>query len=295
MESTSPSDLIINLARGYFAPRCLYLIAELGVADHIGDAPCPLNELAEKTATDPNSFARVLDLLETIGVFERNGDGYQHTAASRLLRSDNPNSLRSFVRMIGSEMCWSCFGSLMHSVQSGAPTLTQGLFGYLRANPEMGKVFDEAMTGKSRQEIAALVSAYDFSGFDVIADVGGGQGHLLQAVLTVAPKARGILFDLPQVVDQEIASARLSIQSGDFFKDQIPQADVYLVSRSRTRLAGRAGHRHLLEYPARHVSDRQAAGDRERYIRGSARASDAGTRYSDARRERRARANESPV
>ena len=231
MELTSPSDLIINLARGYFAPRCLYLIAELGVADHIGDAPCPLNELAEKTATDPNSFARVLDLLETIGVFERNGDGYQHTAASRLLRSDNPNSLRSFVRMIGSEMCWSCFGSLMHSVQSGAPTLTQGLFGYLSANPEMGKVFDEAMTGKSRQEIAALVSAYDFSGFDVIADVGGGQGHLLQAVLTVAPKARGILFDLPQVVDQEIASARLSIQSGDFFKDQIPQADVYLVSR----------------------------------------------------------------
>jgi hypothetical protein len=236
MPQTGSGDLVLDLARGYFAPRCLHVVAEIGVADHLGEAPLPAEELARRTATDPDALARMLDLLVSQGVFARNGSGYAHTPASELLRSDHPKSLRSFVRLMGSDILWSTFGAVAHSLRTGAPSVThvfaEGLFAYLRATPEMGKVFDEAMTGKSHADIAAIIPAYDFSGFGVVADIGGGRGHLLRAVLEASPRARGILFDLPQVVAnaEGLASERLSLQSGDFRKDPLPRADAYLLS-----------------------------------------------------------------
>jgi len=76
-----------------------------------------------------------------------------------------------------------------------------------------------------------VLSAYDFSPFSKIGDIGGGRGHLLQAVLEAAPGATGVLFDQPHVIAESasLASKRLSLQSGDFFKDALPACDAYLV------------------------------------------------------------------
>jgi hypothetical protein len=236
MQQPEPGDLILNLARGYFAPRCLHVVAECGIADRIADGPRPLDALAQETGTDPDALARILDLLATMGVFARRGNGYEHTPASRLLRSDHPRSLRSFVRMMGSDIFWSAFGALAQALQTGAPSVTrvfpEGFFAYLRATPELGKLFDEAMTGKTRADTANIMASYDFSRFRVVADIGGGRGHLLQAVLEASPEAQGVLFDLPHVVagSESLASTRLTFQSGDFFKDPVPPADAYLVS-----------------------------------------------------------------
>ena len=45
-----------------------------------------------------------------------------------------------------------------------------------------------------------VASAYDFSGFGTITDVGGATGNLLAAILGRYPKPRGILFDMPHAV-----------------------------------------------------------------------------------------------
>lgn len=87
------------------------------------------------------------------------------------------------------------------------------------------------MTGKSQGPIAGVVSKYDFSRFGTIADIGGGRGHLLRAVLAAAPKARGIVFDLPNVTQDATPAApdRIEFRAGDFFKDALPVADAYLI------------------------------------------------------------------
>ena len=87
------------------------------------------------------------------------------------------------------------------------------------------------MTGKAHGQIAGILSGYDFSLFNTIADIGGGRGHLLQAVLTAAPHSTGVLFDLPHVLEHSAAaaSARLKLQPGDFFKDALPVCDAYLI------------------------------------------------------------------
>jgi len=87
--------------------------------------------------------------------------------------------------------------------------------------------------GKAFGQIAGVVKSYDFSGCKVVADIGGGRGHLLSAVLQAAPLARGILFDQPHVTSVAQAagmeSERLRMHPGNFFTDALPSADCYLI------------------------------------------------------------------
>ena len=106
-----------------------------------------------------------------------------------------------------------------------------GVFKYLADRPEEARLFGEAMTAKAHGHVASILGAYDFSGFHVIGDIGGGHGHLLRAVLERAPAARGVLFDLPNVLREvaDLASERLMLQPGDFFSDPLPACDAYLL------------------------------------------------------------------
>jgi len=87
------------------------------------------------------------------------------------------------------------------------------------------------MAAKAHGQVAAIVAVYDFSGFNLIGDIGGGRGHLLRAVLDAAPTAKGVLFDLPHVIEEAAreTSERLTLQSGDFFSGSLPVCDAYLL------------------------------------------------------------------
>ena len=106
-----------------------------------------------------------------------------------------------------------------------------GIWGYLKDDPEASRIFGEAMTAKAQGHIAAIVQSYDFSRFKVIADIGGGRGHLIEAVIAAAPAASGVLFDQPPVIDEGTAvkSDRLKVVGGDFFADPLPKADAYIL------------------------------------------------------------------
>ena len=88
-----PHELIFAVTNAGVAARCLQVVAELGVADHIDDHPVPAKELAKRCEVDPDGLNRVLRLLAAHGVFSAADGGYQHSTASRLLRSDNLDSL----------------------------------------------------------------------------------------------------------------------------------------------------------------------------------------------------------
>ncbi len=235
MTGTTPFDTLLQIAGGACLPRCLHAIANLGVADALDDTPQTAAALAAATGAEGAALDRVLRLLSAYGVFEHRKGLIAHTPASRLLRADHPQSMRSLARMFGLPGFWAAMGELEYSVQTGSPcadkVLPGGIWGYLSENPEASRIFDEAMTAKAYGQIAGVVGAYDFSGFSAIADIGGGRGHLLQAVLASAPRASGILFDQPHVITQAagIASDRLRLQAGDFFRDDLPACDAYLI------------------------------------------------------------------
>jgi hypothetical protein len=138
--------------------------------------------------------------------------------------------------MQGLPALWRIWEHLDYSMRTGRSAsdlaLPEGGFwGYMTGNAEAGRLFNDAMTSKSCAQAAGILSAYDFSRFDSLADIGGGNGYLLNAVLDATPGLKGVLFDLPTVIEQNPASAsgRLSLQGGNFFESGLPVCDAYLL------------------------------------------------------------------
>ena len=229
-----PHEIVWTITNAAVVSRCLHVVADVGVADHLGDEPVGVEDLASRCGANADALDRVMRLLAAHGVFHDRAGAYEHTEASRLLRSDHPMSMRAFSRMMGMPVNWASFGRLEHSVRTGSPAIEQvapeGFWAYFNDNPKEAEIFGQAMTAKAAADTAAVLGAYDFTRFSTIADIGGGRGHLLQAVLAAAPGAEGILFDLPGVIDSlDIDSSRLTTQAGDFFVDPLPAADTYLL------------------------------------------------------------------
>ena len=158
-----------------------------------------------------------------------------HNPVSATLRTDHPQSARDLARMFGLPFVWETFEYFQHTVRTGRPAvekaLPEGVWAWLAERPEASAIFNGAMIGKSFGQVAAVVDTFDFSRFPRIADVGGGRGHLLQAILGKYPQAKGLLFEQPHVIDEVrgIASERLQLQAGDFFTDELPPCDAYIL------------------------------------------------------------------
>ncbi len=229
-----PHDTIWNLTNAVVPSTCLHVVAELGVADHIGEVPVDASDLAAQCGVDADALARVLGLLSDHGVFERAAGGFRHNSASELLRTDHPMSMRGFPRMMGLPVFQTVIDRLIHAVRTGSPSMEtvepDGLWAYLQGRPGEYEVFGQAMTAKAVADIASVLAAYDFRPFGTIADVGGGRGHLLRAILDAVPSAQGVLFDLPEVVTAvDFKHERLTPQAGDLFADDLPSADAYIL------------------------------------------------------------------
>src|SRR5262249_1567327 len=153
--------------------------------------PQTVEQLAAAAKVNPRGLMRIMRLLVANGIFTLKDGRYSHNEQSRRLRSDHPHSMRPLIRFMGLPIQWAAIGELEYAVRTGRPSnekiAPDGLFAYLAQHPEEARIFNEAMTAKSQADIAGLPRAYDFSRFNTIGDIGGGRGHLLKAVLDVAP------------------------------------------------------------------------------------------------------------
>ncbi len=233
-ESLPPPAQVMQLSTSHFAARCLHVVARAGVADHVGDTPRPIVAIAADAKVDADALHRMLRLLAMHGLFKYEATGWSHTPASALLRSDHPMSIRAFAAMIGDPLNWQSLAMLDHSLRTGAPAAYQvhkgGVWGYYAEHPEFARQFDAAMTAKSHGDIASLIQALDTKGAKTVADIAGGRGHFLKAILDAHPEMNGILFDQPDVVANAIEHPRMTKAGGDFFKRELPGADLYLMT-----------------------------------------------------------------
>ena len=103
-------------------------------------------------------------------------------------------------------------------------------------NPDDAAGFDDAMSAMAAVLNEKVPSLYDFSRFDKIVEVGGGQGGLITSILKANPRAFGVLFDAEEV----IAGARLKLEAagigdrcatmaGDFFQSVPAGGDAYIM------------------------------------------------------------------
>jgi hypothetical protein len=122
---TNPFDALQQMAAGYCLPRCLHVVADLGVADALGETPRTAAHLAASVGAHPDALGRVLRLLAAHGVFEMQGETFRHSPASRLLQTDHSQSMRAFAQMFGLPIFWATFEEMEHSVRTGLPAASK--------------------------------------------------------------------------------------------------------------------------------------------------------------------------
>ena len=240
MSQPTLQDQIARMITGYWVSQMVHVAAKLALADHLADGPRTVEELAESTGTHARSLYRLLRALASVGVFSEGDDGrFRPTPLGDCLRSDMPGSQWAMAVMMGEEH-YRCWGDLLASVRTGETAFDrvygEPIFEYLGGHPEQAEVFDAAMTSIHGRETRAMLDSYDLSGIGVLADVGGGNGSNLIGILGRHPGMRGVLFDLPHVVeragkDLEAAglSGRCEVVGGDFFASIPVEADAYFL------------------------------------------------------------------
>ena len=261
-------EIFDMLTRAQLTSSAIYIVAKLGLADYLKDGPKSIEDLAEETKTHPDSLYRLLRMLSSIGIFaetKNEGDEQQQqqqqvdqnirrfelTPMASLIQSEAKNSIRNFALMFGLESFKNAIDDLLYSIQTGENSFKHAngldMYEYLDRNQKEGQIFNSAMASLTSSVTPLISSMYDFSQFNTIIDIGGGQGMLLSSILKDNAKLYGVLFDLPYAIQSakkfyarqsansnenvnHDISSRCKLLEGDFFKS-IPTtaADGYII------------------------------------------------------------------
>jgi hypothetical protein len=223
------------LVTGAFQAQCLRVAAELGLAGHLAAGPVTSAGLADACGAHEPALRRVLRTLVAMGVLDR--DDSERYALTPL--GEELDGLAAWVSYSTSDPVWSAWAALTHSVRTGEPAFdhVHGLrsWEYNAAHPQAGARFQAAMAANTEGVVAAVAAGFDFARFPVVVDVGGGDGTLLAEILRRNPRIRGVLVDLPAVVERARATFdaagladRCDCRGGDF-RVSVPRGDAYLL------------------------------------------------------------------
>jgi hypothetical protein len=236
-----PADFLDWYDHAQASVIALSAVARSRVLDHLGDTPRPVADIARDAGCDAGQLRRLLDFLASQGVLTIDAEGrYGHTDFSRLLRRDHPQSLQSVL-------------SVTHNLLTTGEALPQAMatgrmpqqvahgmsfFDMMRDDPLKADDFSRFMSMTTILGEQFIFSRHEFAPFTLAVDVGGNHGSLLLRLLELQPRARGILFDLPEVIAlarpvlaANPHGARVEVADGSFFEAVPAGGDLYLLKQ----------------------------------------------------------------
>ena len=227
-----------RLIVAYRISRSIGIAVELGIPELLAGEGRTAAQVAAETSTHEPSVRRLLRALVVLEVLAEDDSGrFGLTALGEELRADK---LGPLARFLDGQLHWKSWQHFDHSIKTGERGFDHeyGMrdWDYYAGHPADAAIFDAAMRSMTTPVAAAVASAYDFSDTGLVADIGGGDGTLLIAVLERNPHVRGLLFDRPHVlersrkrIEEASLTGRTELVGGSFF-DEIPSgADVYIM------------------------------------------------------------------
>jgi len=233
---------LLRMISGIHISRCVYAVAELGIADLLAQGPLTSEELAQATGMHEPSLYRVLRLLAALEVFEeRDSRSFSLTAVGERLWRDVPVSMRSWAVFVEAFGGVRPFGHILETVKTGKPgfdiTFGMGVFEFVSQNPEAAAIFEAAMSDRTTAFAPSVAATYDFADLRTVVDIGGGKGTLLVEILRRHAHLHGVLFEIPAVAAHADAvlgavdiSDRCEVVAGDFFERVPDGADCYVMA-----------------------------------------------------------------
>ena len=229
---------LFDMLEAGIAWHCMCAVTRLGVPDRLASAPLPVPQLAAAAGVHEGSLRRVLRLLADHGIVTMDNDQAGLTGRGRLLCREHPLSQHATFATVSVQDVAHALTDTLRTGQAAALTaLGVSFWEYLAGHPDQQALFGEQMRQQAQILSLPCVPLVDWPPAATVADIAGGVGTVLAAVLQAAPRARGILVDQPQVLerarpflDSQGVAGRCTLHPGDLFAPP-PPADMYLLAR----------------------------------------------------------------
>jgi len=242
MNTPLDSSAILQTAFAFWNSKVLLTAVEMGLFTKLGNRPLTGAELGRELGLHPRGIKDLFDALVAMKFLGRDGDGpparYFNTPEGAMyLDEKSPRYIGGILTMLNVRL-FKYWHDLPEALRTGQPQNEvkygeKGIFEALYKDPIKLEIFLNAMTGLSRLNFEAFAAKFDFSKYKTLCDVGGATGLLCLEAANKHPHLKCTSWDLPVVepiARKKIAAAglsdRVSIASGDFFKDPLPRADV---------------------------------------------------------------------
>ncbi|GGM05622.1 MULTISPECIES: methyltransferase [Micromonospora] len=239
MSSVPAPFALLDLIQGSMVTQAIHAAATLGIADTLAEGPLSAEEIATRVGSHPDATYRLLRLLASRSIFVERDGTFALTPMADALRADAPMSMRRIALLMGHPIHWEDWNHFTETIRTGEPSLPKvrgmSAWEFFGTNPGYAQVFFEGMGNLSEMETEPLVEAYDYTRFNKIVDVGGGQGTLLAAILNKATDAKGVVFApsvaevAQQVVEQAGVADRCTVEPGNFLESVPTGGDAYLL------------------------------------------------------------------
>ncbi|XP_064567726.1 probable bifunctional dTTP/UTP pyrophosphatase/methyltransferase protein isoform X1 [Zonotrichia leucophrys gambelii] len=237
---------ILELMDGFRASKALFVASKLKIFDHLKDkGPTKAVDIANYVGASVCGTERLLDACASLGLLEKTPQGYSNTdSANTYLTSDGKYSLHGYI-IHSNDHLWPLFTNLEFAVKEGSRQnhrafgkKADDLFKDYYHSQEVKQRFMAAMHSIARLTARDVATAFDLSQFKSACDLGGCTGALAYELVQVYPNLKVTVFDLPEVIANTSYfqpsgqhTAPVTFVSGDFFKDNLPEADLYILSR----------------------------------------------------------------
>lgn len=233
-------EKIMQIGMGFWASKTLLSAVSLGVFSALAKKPMALAELEAAFGLHQRSSRDFFDALVSLGLLERRDGVYANAPdAAFFLDKAKPSYMGGILEMAEHRL-YPFWAGLTEGLKTGQPQneAKRGgdLFDELYDDPARMKEFCKAMTGISLGPARAIAAKFPWKDYKTFVDVGTTQGALPATVAAAHPHLTGVGLDLPVVepIFKEFVGAaglsdRLSFATCDFFKDDLPAADVIVM------------------------------------------------------------------
>ncbi len=243
MTQPDPSP-VFELIEAFRRTKVMFAAVSLGVFDALHDAPADVAMLAVRLDCVPEALERLMDACVGLGFLKKENCKYSNLpVASTYLCRTSPQALTGYI-LYSNYALYSLWGRLEDAVREGSHRWTQvfrvdgPIFDHFFRTEQNKREFLRGMHGFGLMSSPHVVKAFDLSRFQRLVDLGGATGHLASAACAVYPQMQATVFELPSAIEfarefilDSPYQDRIQVQGGDFFRDKLPDGDLYALGR----------------------------------------------------------------
>jgi|GEM_PF-6847026 len=230
-----------EMVRGHMIMQAISVATRLGIPDLLENGPLATEKIADLVGADPARLLRLLRALTSVGIFNQTeSDELELTRMGHWLLSNREDGLNALAAMNSDRYLWDSWGNTLDIIKGkphqGQSVREDNLWCNYQDRENELVIFQQAMKTTTHSLVKDLCKTIELATGSSLADIGGGSGDLLSAILAHREDLIGKMVDLPQIITAaQDRPMELSIRQRiewiglDFLKDQLPTADGYIL------------------------------------------------------------------